>query len=123
MPVAFTSTSTSPAFGPVQLGLGDGQRLALLECDGGTGFHGGFPPRHLGRHELNWRTQGQGSPPEARLRKRCNGGEPNSLIKIPTDPSQRCRRGARMGSGPPDHATSHFEKKLQVSIEKHYTKK
>jgi hypothetical protein len=28
-----------------------------------------------------------------------------------------------MGSGPPDHATSHFEKKLQVSIEKHYTKK
>jgi hypothetical protein len=36
---------------------------------------------------LNWRTQGQGSPPEARLRKRCNGGEPNSLIKIPTAPN------------------------------------
>jgi hypothetical protein len=35
-------------FRPVQLDLGNRQRLALVECDGGTGFHGGFPPRRLG---------------------------------------------------------------------------
>src|SRR5262249_32560279 len=32
--------------------------------------------------------------------KRCNGGEGNGLMKIPTHPSQRWRSGARMGSGP-----------------------
>src|SRR5262249_30290275 len=56
-------------------------------------------PRHLGWHELRWRTQRQRSPPGAEPRKR-NGGEGNSLMKIPTHPSQRWRSGARMGSGP-----------------------
>src|SRR5262245_32273457 len=69
------------------------------------GFSLWFPPLHLGRHELNWRTQGQGSPPGARSRKYCHGGEANSLINIPPDPSQRWRVGAHMGSIPPDHAT------------------
>jgi hypothetical protein len=87
-------------FRPVELDLRDGERLALLQRDGGTGFHGGFPPRRLGRHELKWTTQGQRSPPGARPRKRCHGGEANSLMNIPTDPSQRWRWGAHMGSGP-----------------------
>jgi hypothetical protein len=29
---------------PVQVDLRDHQRLCLLQCDGGTGFHGGSPP-------------------------------------------------------------------------------
>ena len=30
---------------PVELDVGDHQRLGLLQCDGGTGLHGGCPPR------------------------------------------------------------------------------
>jgi hypothetical protein len=46
-------------FRPIELDLRDGERLALLQCDGGAGFHGGFPPRRLGGHELKWKTQGK----------------------------------------------------------------
>src|SRR5262249_20558569 len=87
-------------FRPVQLDFRDRERLTLLQCDGSAGFHDSFPPRHLGWHELRWRTQGKRSPPGAKPRRRCNGGEDNSRMKSPTHPSQRWRSGARMGSGP-----------------------
>jgi hypothetical protein len=45
-------------FRSLQLDLRDGERLALLQCDGGTGFHDGFPPRGLNRHE--WKRSPQG---------------------------------------------------------------
>src|SRR5215467_13362284 len=64
------------------------------------GFSWHFPPRHLGWHELSWRTQGKRSPPGAKSRGRCNGGGDDSRMKSPTHPSQRWRPGARMGSGP-----------------------
>src|SRR5215831_20285488 len=100
MPVAFTSTRTSEPFGALQLDFRDRERLGLFQCNGGAGFHGGFAPRHLVWHELRWRMLRQRSPPGAVARKR-NGGEGNSLMKIPTHPSQRWRSGARMGSVPP----------------------
>src|SRR5215831_3476444 len=87
-------------FRPIQIDLRDRERLALLQCDSGAGFHGGFPPRRLDWRELRWNSQRQSSPPAAEPRKRCNGGGGNSLMKIPTHPSQRWRSGARMGSGP-----------------------
>ena len=40
-------------FWPIELDFRDSERLALLQCNGGTGFHGGFPPQRLRRHELN----------------------------------------------------------------------
>jgi hypothetical protein len=72
-------------FWPVQLDVRDRERLGFLECNGGTAFHGGLPPRSLGEHELKWRSQHR-SLPGARLRK-CNVGEANSLMKVPTSPS------------------------------------
>src|SRR5262249_47873260 len=87
-------------FRPVQLALRDRERLALLQCDGGAGFHGGFPPRSLGWHDPRSKSQRQSSPPAAESRKRCNGGEGNNLMTIPTHPSQRWQSGVRMGSGP-----------------------
>ena len=51
MPVAFTSTSTSPAFRPFELDVRDHERLGLFQCDGGAGLHGGCPPRRrVGAH-------------------------------------------------------------------------
>src|SRR5262249_27420378 len=100
------------------------ERLALFQCNGGAGFHGSFPPRHLGWHALRWRTHGKRSPQGAKSRGRCSGGGEKSRKKRPT--------GTRMGCGPPANANSQVEKKLQVSKdekklqvskEKHYTKK
>ena len=34
-----------PGLWAVEVDLSDLERLPLLECDGSTGFHGGFPPR------------------------------------------------------------------------------
>jgi hypothetical protein len=50
--------------------------LALRRTDGGAQIG-------LGWHGLNWRSQRPSSPPGAESRKR-NGGEGNSLMKIPT---------------------------------------
>ena len=43
-------------FRPVELDLRDLQRLGLLKCDSGAGFHRGFPPRRCGWHELMGKT-------------------------------------------------------------------
>src|SRR5262249_28136951 len=88
------------AFRALQLDFRDRERLGLFQCNGGAGFHGGFAPRNLVWHELRWRKQRQRSPPGAKSRGRCTGGEDNSRMKSPTHPSQRWRSGARMGSGP-----------------------
>ena len=36
---------------PFEIDVHDLERLGLLQCDSGTGFHGGFPPRRCGRYE------------------------------------------------------------------------
>src|SRR5262249_15055896 len=87
-------------FRALQLDFRDRERLALFQCNGGAGCPCSFPPRHLGWHALSWRTHGKRSPPGAKSRGRCSGGEDNSRMKSPTHPSQRWRSGARMGSGP-----------------------
>jgi hypothetical protein len=38
---------------PIELNVRDGEGFTLLQCDGGTGFHGGFPPHRRGRRELD----------------------------------------------------------------------
>ena len=40
-------------FRPVEFDVRDGEGFTLLQCDGGAGFHGGFPPQRLDRQELN----------------------------------------------------------------------
>jgi len=103
-------------FWPVQL---DRERLGFLECNGGMVFMAiSSSASRSARVEL----EDTGAKITRRERGPRNGAmaaKLNSVMNIPPDPSHRWRRGARS----PDHATSHFEKKLQVSIEKHYTKK
>jgi len=109
-------------FWPVQLDVRDRERLGFLECNGGMVFMAiSSSASRSARVEL----EDTGAKITRRERGPRNGAmaaKLNSVMNIPPDPSHRWRRGAHMGSGP-SHATSHFEKKLQVSIEKHYTKK
>src|SRR5262249_21140156 len=58
IPVALISTSTSEAFAPssstsVTVRCVPPPTRTPPQCDGGAGFHGGFPPQRLGRPELN----------------------------------------------------------------------
>src|SRR6266566_7150726 len=78
-------------FRALQLDFRDRERLALFQCNGGAGFHGGFAPRHLGWHELRRRTQRQRSPPGAEPRKR-NGGGGSGLMKPRTMRIPRSRK-------------------------------
>src|SRR6516225_3540631 len=105
MPVAFTSTSTSEAFGPSSSTSVTVSGLPLSNATAARVFMADFL---LGI--LVGTSRGGIRRDKAHRRQR-----------NPASVAMAVRRS--YGFRPPDHANSHVEKKLQVSIEKHYTKK